>query len=145
MVSLKRAFSSITKGGGGGKGSNLLFLVGAGAIGALGYWWFTHHGNASANFANSVNSVYPYSEGDYGNSQNSFYPIQGGSPNNTYIHPVVLSGKRGFPDYSRTTNSLPTPFVELNFPREAFGKGAKLANTIDKCSEVFSYGTGRFG
>jgi|SRR6478735_8087075 len=125
----------------GGGNSNLLFLIGAGSLAALGYWWFSHRGDAQANFANSVNSVYPYSEGDYGNSQNSFYPIQGGQPGDSYIHPVMLSGKRGFPDYTRQTNSLPTPFVEINFPREAFASGAKLANIIDKCAYVYDYGS----
>lgn len=139
--SLKSIIPSGTKGG----NSNLLFLVGAGSLVALGYWWFTHRGaDAQANFANSVNSVYPYSEGDYGNSQNSFYPIQSGQPSDSYIHPIMLSGKRGFPDYTRLSNTLPTPFVEINFPREAFASGAKLANTIDKCAEVFDYGGRRF-
>lgn len=140
---LKRALSL---GGGKGGSSNILFVIGAGAVVALGAWYFLgHHGghaDAKANFANSSNSIYPEGGGvDYGDSMNSFVPFHGQS---SYIDPVVHGGHRSFPDYTTTSNLIPTPFVEINFPYDSFNRGANLSNVIDKCAYVSTYNGNQF-
>jgi hypothetical protein len=139
---LKRALSL---GGGKGGSSNILFVIGAGAVVALGAWYFLGHhaaADAKANFANSSNSIYPEGGGvDYGDSMNSFVPFHGQS---SYIDPVIHGGHRSFPDYTTTSNLIPTPFVEINFPYDSFNRGANLANVIDKCAYVSTYNGNQF-
>jgi hypothetical protein len=148
-LSLKRALSL----GGSGKGTNnMLFLLGAAGVVALGVGFIMSHQHphttAKANFANSSNSIYIDEEGAgvdrYGNSMNSFVP-SAGQATSTYLEPVMYDGERSFTDYTTISNSIPTPFLEVNFPRDAFNRGANLSNVIDKCAYVQTYNGNTFG
>lgn len=94
-----------------GKNDNLLMYIGIGAVAAFGISWF----------------MGKESKSNYGSTMNSLYPIMN-QPTDTYVHSTPARVPRGFPDYSNRGNTLPTPFVELHMPRDAFGPGAKLAN-----------------
>jgi hypothetical protein len=147
-LSLKRALSL----GGSGKGTNnMLFLLGAAGVVALGVGFIMSHQHphiAKANFANSSNSIYIDEEGAgvdrYGNSMNSFVP-SAGQATSTYLEPTIYDGERSFTDYTTISNSIPTPFLEVNFPRDAFNRGANLSNVIDKCAYVQTYNGNTFG
>lgn len=96
--------------------SNWIYLIGLAAVAGVGISWFMNKESKS----------------NYGSTMNSLYPIAHGTqPLDTYPHPAILSAHRGFRDFSRLDNSLPTPFVELNMPYDHFKNGVKLANIME--------------
>ena len=83
--------------------------------------------------------------GDYG-----LYPVPKGTPvltqpdNQLAVVKKPMLGARGFNDFTMNDNSIPTPFVEVNFPYTPYTANNSrlpppLANTIDKNAYVVTY------
>lgn len=119
MYNLKRALLA-----GLSKGNNWVYLAGLAAIGIFGISVLTNK-ESKANLAGTMNSIYPIASGT--------------QPQDTYPHPTVLSNHRSFRDYSINDNSIPTPFVEVNFPYDAFKTRPRLANIFEKCVYIPTY------
>jgi hypothetical protein len=103
---------------------------------------------AHANFANSSNSIYPVHDIDVGDSMNAIVPLaphSGSSFPHPHHHMMSHGPHRSFGDYTNRSNSIPTPFVEINVPLDTFNKGAMLSNVIDKCAYVQTYDGNNFG
>lgn len=126
--------------------NNQMLMLGATALAGFGILWYLSNNNginglfnptSRANYAsdNAMNSLGVWPVG-YQNFSHPYLPQQ----------PLDYMVPRSFNNYTLLQNALPTPFVEVNVPRDYFNTQVDLANGEEKGTYVQTLdGQGAFG
>lgn len=126
--------------------SNQMLILGGTALAGFAAIWYLSNNNGISGLFN------PTSRANYAsdNAMNSLGVWPVGNQNNSHPHlpqvPLDYVVPRSFNNYTLLQNALPTPFVEVNVPRDYFNTQVDLSNMSDKGVYVQTLtGQGAFG
>ncbi len=125
--------------------NQMLMIGGIGLAGFAAIWYLSNNNGISGLFN-------PTSRANYAsdNAMNSLgvWPVNNQNNSHPYLPQVPLDYivPRSFNNYTLLQNALPTPFVEVNIPRDYFNTQSDLANMEEKGHYVQTLdGQGAFG
>lgn len=126
--------------------NNQLLVLGGTALAGFAALWYLSNNNGISGLFN------PTSRANYAsdNAMNSLGVWPVGHQNNSRPFlpqvPLDMQLPRSFNNYTLLQNALPTPFVEVNVPRDYFNTQVELNNMNDKGTYVQTLdGQGAFG